>query len=100
MLAIGSGSRRGWAGRSLYLSLSRGVAVRFLLSCSPRGHAYRVDMDSREASVRDQIAQGLEEHSAKKGARFNIFVTVVEIGGSLGLFTSPAGWAPVTSSAT
>ena len=43
-------------------------------------------MDSREASVRDQIAQGLEEHSAKKGARFNIFVTVVEIGGSLGLF--------------
>ena len=36
--------------------------------------------------MHEQIAQGLREHSAKKGMRFNILVTAVEIGGSIGLF--------------
>ncbi len=36
--------------------------------------------------MHDQIARGLREHPAKKGMRFNIFVTAVEIGGSIGLF--------------
>ncbi len=43
-------------------------------------------MAAEEPSVDDQIAQGLEEHSAKKGMRFNVLVTAVEIGGSIGLF--------------
>ncbi len=37
-------------------------------------------------SVHDEIAEGLKEHPAKKGLRFNLFVTAVEIGGSIGLF--------------
>lgn len=36
--------------------------------------------------MHDQIAQGLKEHPAKKGMRFNILVTAVEIGGSIALF--------------
>jgi hypothetical protein len=39
-----------------------------------------------ELTVHEQIAQGLKEHPAKKGMRFNILVTAVEIGGSIGLF--------------
>ena len=39
-----------------------------------------------EPTVHDQIAQGLEEHPAKKGMRFNILVTAVEVGGSIALF--------------
>lgn len=38
------------------------------------------------APVHEQIAHGLREHPAKKGVRFNILVTAVEIGGSIGLF--------------
>ncbi|HWE32490.1 MAG TPA: hypothetical protein VG410_03345, partial [Solirubrobacteraceae bacterium] len=38
------------------------------------------------AVSREQIAQGLSEHPAKKGMRFNLLVTAVEIGGSIGLF--------------
>lgn len=37
-------------------------------------------------SVHDEIAQGLKEHPARKGVRFNLFVTGVEIGGSIALF--------------
>ncbi len=44
------------------------------------------DVASIHTAVHDEIAQGLEEHSAKKGMRFNILVTAVEIGGSIGLF--------------
>jgi uncharacterized membrane protein len=36
--------------------------------------------------VHDEIAQGLKDHPAKKGMSFNILVTAVEIGGSIGLF--------------
>jgi hypothetical protein len=43
-------------------------------------------MASDVANVHDQIAQGLKDHPAKKGMRFNILVTVVEIGGSIALF--------------
>jgi hypothetical protein len=37
-------------------------------------------------SVHDRIAQGLRDHPAKQGMRFNIVVTLVEIGGSIALF--------------
>ncbi len=43
-------------------------------------------MSAGELAVHEQIAQGLREHPAKKGIRFNILVTAVEIGGSIGLF--------------
>jgi hypothetical protein len=43
-------------------------------------------MAAGEPTVHEEIAQGLEEHPAKKGRRFNILVTVVEVGGSIGLF--------------
>jgi hypothetical protein len=43
-------------------------------------------MDADEPTMHDQIAQGLEEHPAKKGRRFNILVTAVEVGGSIALF--------------
>jgi hypothetical protein len=37
-------------------------------------------------TVHDEIAQGLKNHPAKKGMVFNALVTLVEIGGSIGLF--------------
>jgi hypothetical protein len=37
-------------------------------------------------SVHDEIAQGLRDHPAKKGMSFNVLVTLIEIGGSIGLF--------------
>src|ERR1700722_20329358 len=37
-------------------------------------------------TVHDEIAQGLKNHPAKKGVVFNALVTLVEIGGSIGLF--------------
>jgi hypothetical protein len=37
-------------------------------------------------SVHDEIAQGLKDHPAKKGMSFNALVTLIEIGGSIGLF--------------
>jgi hypothetical protein len=43
-------------------------------------------MAAGEPTVHDQIAQGLKEHPAKKGLRFNILVTAVEVGGSIALF--------------
>ena len=43
-------------------------------------------MGSSAPSVHDQIASGLREHPAKKGLPFNIFVTILEIGGSITLF--------------
>jgi hypothetical protein len=43
-------------------------------------------MTAGEPTLHEQIAQGLREHPAKKGMRFNILVTAVEVGGSIGLF--------------
>lgn len=43
-------------------------------------------MASDLPSVHDRIAHGLRDHPAKKGMRFNILVTVVEIVGSIALF--------------
>lgn len=43
-------------------------------------------MPSDQQAVHDQIAQGLKEHPAKKGVRFNVLVTAVEIGGAIALF--------------
>ena len=37
-------------------------------------------------TVHDEIAQGLKDHPAKKGMSFNVLVTLIEIGGSIGLF--------------
>ena len=37
-------------------------------------------------TVHDEIAQGLRDHPAKKGMAFNALVTLIEIGGSIGLF--------------
>ncbi len=39
-----------------------------------------------EPTVHDEIAKGLKEHPARKGMLFNVLVTAVEIGGSIGLF--------------
>jgi hypothetical protein len=39
-----------------------------------------------EPTVHDEIAQGLKEHPAGKGMGFNVLVTAIEIGGSIGLF--------------
>jgi uncharacterized membrane protein len=36
--------------------------------------------------VHDEIAQGLKDHPARKGMSFNALVTLIEIGGSIGLF--------------
>ena len=47
---------------------------------------YRWDMTSNEATIHDEIAQGLKEHPARKGMLFNVLVTAIEIGGSIGLF--------------
>ena len=43
-------------------------------------------MASTEATIHDEIAQSLKEHRAKKGIRFNVVVTAVEIGGAIALF--------------
>jgi hypothetical protein len=51
-------------------------------------------------TVHDQIAQGLKEHPAKKGMRFNILITAAEVGAASRCFTLPSRWAPVTWSAT
>ncbi|MDQ2749141.1 MAG: hypothetical protein M3Y44_06405 [Actinomycetota bacterium] len=37
-------------------------------------------------NVHEQITQGLNDHPARKGMRFNVLVTLVEIGGSIALF--------------
>jgi hypothetical protein len=39
-----------------------------------------------EEAEHEEIARALKEHSARKGRSFNILVTVIEIGGSIGLF--------------
>jgi hypothetical protein len=43
-------------------------------------------MASNKATIHDEIAQSLKEHPAKNGIRFNVVVTVVEIGGAIALF--------------
>jgi hypothetical protein len=43
-------------------------------------------MTAAEPAVHERIAQSLREHPAKKGLRFNILVTAVEVGGSIALF--------------
>jgi hypothetical protein len=50
------------------------------------GCPYTLAMGLSAPSVHDQIASGLREHPAKKGLPFNIFVTILEIGGSITLF--------------
>jgi len=49
-------------------------------------HPYCLNMAVGEPTVHDHIAQGLKEHQARKGMRFNILVTAVEVGGSIALF--------------
>jgi hypothetical protein len=44
------------------------------------------DVARIHTAAHDEIAQGLKEHPAKKGMRFNILVTAVEVGGSIALF--------------
>jgi hypothetical protein len=39
-----------------------------------------------DETIHERIAHGLKEHPAKKGVRFNVVVTAVEIGGALALF--------------
>ena len=46
----------------------------------------QVPAASATPSVHDEIAHGLKEHPARKGLRFNLFVTGIEIGGSIALF--------------
>lgn len=53
---------------------------------APRARPYGVVMTSDAPTVHDQIALGLLNHPAKRGVRFNILVTMVEIGGSVALF--------------
>jgi hypothetical protein len=48
--------------------------------------ANHLDQTVDGSSVHDEIARGLRDHPAKKGLRFNVVVTVIEIGGSIGLF--------------
>ncbi len=48
--------------------------------------SWHVPVASATPAVHEEIAQGLKEHPAKKGLRFNLFVTGVEIGGSIALF--------------
>jgi hypothetical protein len=43
-------------------------------------------MTADTPSVHDEIARGLREHPARKGMLFNVAVTLLEIGGSIGLF--------------
>jgi hypothetical protein len=43
-------------------------------------------MGSTVPSEHDQIAQGLKDHSARKGLPFNLLVTAVEVGGTILLF--------------
>jgi hypothetical protein len=44
------------------------------------------DMTPIVPTVHDEIAQGLKDHPAKKGMIFNALITLIEIGGSIGLF--------------
>jgi len=41
---------------------------------------------SNETTVHEQIAQSLKEHPAKNGMRFNVVVTIIEIGGAISIF--------------
>jgi hypothetical protein len=43
-------------------------------------------MAAGDLTVHEQIARGLRDHPAKRGMPFNVLVTAVEIGGSIGLF--------------
>ena len=43
-------------------------------------------MTSSVPAVHDEIAQGLQDHPARKGVSFNALVTALEIGGNIGLF--------------
>ncbi len=48
--------------------------------------------DAVPPAVHDEIAQGLRDHPAKKGLYFNALVTLMEIGGSIGLFHLAKGF--------
>jgi hypothetical protein len=43
-------------------------------------------MAAGDLTVHERIARGLRDHPAKRGMPFNVLVTAVEIGGSIGLF--------------
>ena len=43
-------------------------------------------MGTGEPTIHDEIAQRLKDHPAKKGVRFNLAVTALEIGGAIALF--------------
>ncbi len=43
-------------------------------------------MASGDKTIHDEIAQRLKDHRARKGITFNVTVTVVEIGGAIGVF--------------
>ena len=53
---------------------------------SAPGHAIDGPSESDQQAVHEEIARKLKEHPAKKGMRFNVVVTILEIGGALALF--------------
>lgn len=58
-----------------------------------------LDVATGERAVQEQITQGMREHPPKKGMGFNLLVTAVEVGGSIGLFrlAQQAGASDVVS---
>lgn len=48
--------------------------------------AYRGGVSVSSSSVDEEIERALREHPATKGVLFNLAVTLVEVGGSIGLF--------------
>jgi hypothetical protein len=55
-------------------------------AAAPAGAAPPAVPAEHEEVEHEEIAQALKEHSASKGRSFNILVTLIEIGGSIGLF--------------
>src|SRR6516162_10215831 len=53
---------------------------------APTGIHIPLGYEPTVPTVHDEIAQGLKDHPAKKGMSFNALVTLIEIGGSIGLF--------------
>jgi hypothetical protein len=102
-MASPTGHRRSQS-RSRLLRTGRGVksitTPRFAGFVHSGWHTYCLNMATGEPTVHDEIAQGLKEHPANKGMRFNILVTAVEVGGASRCSTLPSGWAPVMWSAT
>jgi hypothetical protein len=55
-------------------------------SAGTTGHDVPAGHGPVAPTVHDEIAQGLKDHPARKGMSFNALVTLIEIGGSIGLF--------------